>query len=173
MGDKTSRLSNTVLGGVVLLLTAIGWLFLELSPNDGTLLTAAVNVVTLLLVVGFGAYILIKAYSNAVPEFDTPANSGTEAAVSEQYELNPDESVLTRAGPKDVARLLRAARPLPAFVVLALLPLLFPWEGRLSVPVFGVIPFPWYAFPTTSLLMCIGFYWILSKLRPLPLIRGK
>ncbi|MFC6756511.1 MULTISPECIES: hypothetical protein [Haloarcula] len=168
MGEKEQSPVNPVLAGVVLVLTALGWLVTELSPQGP--FTTAVDVGTALLLVGFSVYALITVYTEAIPDIEVDA---ARADSSADQSIRPESKALSEAGPRDVARLLRAARPLPAFVLIALLPIIFPHEGQLTVPVLGVVPFPWYGFPIAALFACIAFYWWFLWMSPLPLVRGK
>jgi len=168
MRDEEQPLVNPVLVGFVLVLAALGWLGTELIPPGP--LTTGIGVGTALLLVGFSAYTLLKVYTETIPDIEAgAAKADSSADQSPRLESKP----LSEAGPRDVARILRAARPLPGFVMVALLPVIFPYEGRLPVPALGVVPFPWYGFPIASLVACSGFYWWYLWMSPLPLVRGK
>jgi hypothetical protein len=171
MGSDESPLVSPRLAAVVVALTVLGWLFTELYPDSG-MLTTAVDAGWTLLLVGFGVYVLLAAYTDAISEIASgggTARSGSSAEQSAGLESKP----LSEAGPSDIARILKAARPLPGFVMLALLPFIFPYEGRLPVPGLGVVPVPWYWFPIGSLVACVAFYWWYLWMSPLPLVRGK
>lgn len=46
-------------------------------------------------------------------------------------------------------------RLLWTWVVVAVIPVVFQWGGRVRLPVLGTIPFPWYVFPVLGI---VGFY---------------
>jgi len=171
MGADESPLVSPLLAAVVFVLTVLGWLFTELYPDSGTL-TTAVGVGTTLLLVGFGTYVLLEAYTDAVSDIEAASGSASPNSSADQS-AGLESKPLSEAGPRDIARILKAARPLPGFVMIALLPVIFPYEGQLPVPVLGVIPFPWYGFPIGSLVVCVAFYWWYLWMSPLPLVRGK
>jgi len=148
MGESSDQLVSTPVTILVLAVGGTGLLVSDLYPDAGLLTTvASASYVTAIL--GFSGYVLARGLGSTD---DTSSVSRPTMRKSIKGVSDPSEIVLPHQTLFGVPMVILKA--LPASLIVAILPFLFPGPPAMPVPSVGWVVVPWYTFPAVAL---VGF----------------